>query len=318
VDALTGLLDAPRARGAFMLRSVMDPPWSMRIEDEAPLSVIAIVRGHAVIVAATELRLDAGDIALVRGPKHYIVTDDPIHPPTIVIGADQQCTSLDGTDLSVSMDLGVRTWGNAIDGATMMLTGTYEHHSATSHDLLAALPEVIAIHRDEWDGALIDLLCAEIVKTEPGQQVVLDRLLDLLVVAVIRTWCSNHEAEVAPWWHASRDPIIGRALRLLHNAPEQPWTIANLATAVDVSRAWLARRFVELVGEPPIGYLTRLRLALAADMLGDTQLSISAIAERVGYGSPFALSTAFKRRYATSPTQHRATVRHHDRSTIGS
>ena len=307
MDALTGLFDAPRARGAFLLRSVMASPWSMRIEDEAPLSVTAVVRGHAVIVtAATQLRLEAGDIALVRGPGHYVVTDDPANSPTIVIGPDQACATLDGTDLSMTMDLGVRTWGNAIDGATMMLTGTYEHPSATSRDLLDALPDVIALRHDEWDSALIDLLSTEIVKTEPGQQVVLDRLLDLLVVAVIRTWYARHESDAAPWWRASRDPVVGRVLRLLHNRPEQPWTIANLAASVDVSRAWLARRFTELVGEPPIAYLTRLRLALAADMLEDTRLNISEIADRVGYGSPFALSTVFKRHYGDSPTKHRA------------
>jgi AraC-like DNA-binding protein len=84
--------------------------------------------------------------------------------------------------------------------------------------------------------------------------------------------------------------------------------VAKLATAANVSRAALARRFTELVGEPPMTYLTAWRLALAADLLRDPDLTVGQVAERVGYGSSFALSTAFKRVRGISPREHRATA----------
>jgi AraC-like DNA-binding protein len=96
------------------------------------------------------------------------------------------------------------------------------------------------------------------------------------------------------------------ALNLMHNNPAHPWTVASLATAVGVSRAALARRFAELVGEPPMSYLTGWRLDLAADMLRDPDATLASVASRVGYGSSFALSTAFKRTRGISPRDHRA------------
>jgi AraC-like DNA-binding protein len=103
--------------------------------------------------------------------------------------------------------------------------------------------------------------------------------------------------------------VVGRALRMLHNNPAHPWTVAALAAETAVSRAALARRFTELVGEPPMTYLTSWRLALAADLLREPDATIGAVARRVGYGSPFALSTAFKRERGVSPKQHRAGAR---------
>src|SRR5918994_6238826 len=142
MDALGGFLQGPRARGAFLLRSVLDRPWSMRIQDEAPLTVVAVVRGEAWIVpdGGAGVRLHPGDVAIARGPDPYTIADDPATTPQVLIHPGQRCTTLGGEDLAQAMDLGVRTWGNSPEGATMMLTGTYEHRSEISERLLAALP----------------------------------------------------------------------------------------------------------------------------------------------------------------------------------
>ncbi len=241
VDALAGLLDGPRARGAFLLRMTMNPPWSVRIQDEAPLAIVAVVRGHAWVLPADQpgVRLTAGDVIVSRR-------------------------------------------------------------------LLTALPVLAVVRAGDWDSPLVDLLAREIGRDDPGQELVLDRLLDLLVVAVVRTWFARVEADAPAWWRASGDPVVGRALRLLHHTPQHPWTVAELAAACGASRAAFARRFTDLVGEPPIAYLTGWRLALAADLLREPDASVGSVARRVGYGSPFALSTAFRRRYGVSPRDHRA------------
>ena len=95
---------------------------------------------------------------------------------------------------------------------------------------------------------------------------------------------------------------------MLHNNPAHPWTVATLAAGTGVSRASLARHFAELVGEPPMSYLTSWRLALAADLLREPDATVGAVARQVGYGSAFALSAAFKRVRGVSPQEHRAAV----------
>jgi AraC-like DNA-binding protein len=309
MDAVVGLLDGVRARGAFVLRMVLDPPWSMRIQDDAPLTLICQTTGRAAIVGDSTgtVWLEAGDVALTRGTEHYLFADDPSTLPTIVIHPGNRCTTRSGDDLKFEMSLGVRTWGNSAGGADRSIVCAYEGRSEVSSRLLDALPTVLVLRAHEWDTPLVDLLAAEAGHDGSGQEAYLDRLLDLLLISVLRTWFDR--AENAPaWWHAEQDPVVGQALRLIYNNPAHPWTVANLAAAVGSSRAAFARRFTELVGEPPIAFLTSWRLAQAADLLRSSQSTIAAVAKQVGYSTPFALSSAFKRAYGVSPNTHRATA----------
>jgi AraC-like DNA-binding protein len=307
VDAVVGLLDGVRARGAFLLRMKMAPPWSMSIRDEAPLTLICQTHGSAVIVGESSgtTRLAPGDVALTRGTEHYLFADDPATTPMVVIHPGQRCTTLSGADLMFEMSLGVRTWGNSESGATTSLICAYEGRSEVSVRLLDALPTVLVLRADDWNSPLVGLLSTESGLDGPGQEAYLDRLLDVLLIAVLRAWF-DRDANAPTWWHAERDPVVGHALKLIYNNPEHAWTVANLAAAVGNSRAVFARRFTDQVGEPPIAFLTGWRLALAADMLRSSRTTIAAIARQVGYGTPFALSSAFKRTYGVSPNTYRA------------
>jgi len=156
---------------------------------------------------------------------------------------------------------------------------------------------------------VLPLLADEMVKDDPGQEAVLDRLLDVLLIAVLRAWFARPEAGAPDWYRASGDPVVGRALQLLHHNPGHAWTVAELARETGSSRAALARRFTDLVGEPPMAFLAGWRIALAADLLLEPGATIGSVADRVGYGSPFALSAAFKRLRGVSPQQHRQAAR---------
>lgn len=307
MDALAGLLEGPRARGAFVIRACFDPPWAVRVADRAPLTVMLMVRGDAWITpdSGERVRLRAGDLAIARGPAPYTCADDPGTPPQALILPGGECHCPDGTSLQGSMDLGVRTWGDRVDGATVMLIGTYPVLGEIGGRLPAALPPLLTLGADVWECPLTPFLAQEIVRDEPGQEVVLDRLLDLLVIAALRAWFARPDAAAPAWYRALADPVVGRALGLLQDEPAHPWTVASLAARTGVSRAALARRFTDLVGEPPMSYLTGRRLALASDLLRDTDDTLAAIARKVGYGSSFALSTAFKRVYGVSPQAHR-------------
>jgi len=204
------------------------------------------------------------------------------------------------------MMLGARTWGNDPNGSTLMLVGAYESPGDISDRLLRALPPVLLLAGDQWDSPLVSLLCDEMEKDQPGQAAVLDRLIDLLLIAVLRAWFTRPEAEAPEWYRSQSDPIVGGALRIMHRDPAHPWTVAELATETGVSRAALARRFQDVVGESPMKFLTGWRLALAADLLCEPDATIGTVAEKVGYSSPFALSTAFKRVRGVSPQEHRA------------
>jgi AraC-like DNA-binding protein len=308
MDRITALLDGPRARRAFLLRSLLEPPWAMRIADESPLTIAAVVHGEAWIVQGDrQVRLTPGSVALVVGPDPYLVASDPNLAPDIVIHPGQRCETINGESLALSMRLGVRTWGHSHDASTVMFTGTYEHRSDVAHELLTGITTPALVQR-EPDDPLLGLLSRELANDTPGQQALLDRLLDALTVDVLRSWYDQHAQNSPTWWAGHHDPVVGRALEHLHDTPEHPWTIASLAATVGVSRAQLARRFNDIVGEPPITYLTNWRLSLAADLLTQPGATVTNVAGRVGYASPYALSTAFKRRYGHSPHQHRVTA----------
>jgi AraC-like DNA-binding protein len=307
MDALASLLDGPRGRGAVLLRMVMSPPWSVRFADRAPLGVIAQLRGVGWVTAADgqTCRLEPGAVAMLRGPQEFSFADDPATPPQVVVHPGPRLTTPHGGDIGTTMDIGVRTWGNDPAGRDMSMIGCFQMHGAISGRLLDALPTVGVLTRDAWDTQLIPLLAEEIARDEPGQQAVLDRLFDLLLIAAVRTYLAHLGDDAPAWYRAHRDPVVGRAVRMLHDDPARPWSVSALAAAAGISRAKFARRFTEVVGQAPMSYLTAWRLALAADLLCAPDTTLEAVARRVGYSNGFALSSAFKRVRGISPTDHR-------------
>lgn len=307
MDGLAALLDGPRARGAFLLRIQMDAPWAVRLEDEAPLSLTVVTRGRTWVRPdeAPPVLLEAGDVVVRLGSDHWTMADGPSTEPQAVILPGQVCRSTDGHDLEHAMSQGVRAWGNSPVGETVMLTGVYLLEGEVSGRLVRALPSMIVVRAAELDSPLISLLATEVVRETAGQEVVLDRLLDLLLITVLRTWLDRDDTEAPRWYVGQADPVVGPAVRLLQHHPEHPWTVAELAGTAGVSRAAFARRFTELVGQSPMAFLTEWRLALAADLLLDESHTITSVARQVGYSTPFALSTAFKRVRGLSPREWR-------------
>lgn len=308
VDVLEALLDGPRARGAFLLRALLDPPWSLRIEDEAPLTLIAVLRGTAWLCPDGQppARMDTGQVAIVRGPDHYTVADHPSTPPDVVIYPGGRCTSEnDGRALWDEWSLGIRTWGQGAHGECVLLVGTYEGKGQASQPLLSALPPVVLLRREDTGASLLDVLAAETQVESPGQGALLDRLLDVVLISTLRTWFAGRHGDAPGWFRAQHDPAVGQALSLLHEDVAHPWTVDELAARVGVSRAALGRRFTQLLGQPPMSYLAAWRLALAADLLVSSDATVASIARQVGYGTPFSLSAAFKRVHDVSPQQYR-------------
>lgn len=304
VDPLVALLDGPRAQHAFLLKAVFGGQWSISVEDRAPLSVVVMAQGDAVVTSGdASYDVGQGDVVLLRGPRPYAFADSALTPTDIRILPGQVCVDPAGHLLDRSMDLGVHTWGNTRSpDATVMLIGTYTQETSVGVHVLAHVPDVLVLREPSTPATA--MLAAELSADAPGQVAVLDRLLDLVLVHALRY--AYQAGLIRGWPAAQADPVITRALGLLHERPEQPWTVAALATRVGLSRAAFARRFADRVGEPPLTYLTRWRLSLAADLLAGTDLTLDAVAARVGYANPFAFSAAFKRVRGIAPAQFRA------------
>lgn len=326
MDALTSLLRDVRSDGALFGQSILRPPWSVRFVDGATLTMLVMVQGQAWVhtdgpgrtgpeaaMAPGPVGLRVGDVAIVVGDAPFTIADSPGAPEQArytVTGAGQRTDSIDsaGSDgqvLRADLRFGVRTCDDPDDGSATVLTGSYHVDGPMSRRLLDALPRLVVV-RDEGELCpLMDVMFAEVSRDKPGQQAVLDRLLDLLLLTTLREWFDRPDAEVPGWYRALGDPIVGQALRFIHGAPEQPWTVASLAEALGVSRATLARRFTNLVGEPPMVYLRTWRLALAVDLLQRTDATVDAVARQVGYVNGYSLSVAFKRVLGTRPSDHR-------------
>ncbi|WP_426227134.1 AraC family transcriptional regulator [Pseudarthrobacter sp. DSP2-3-2b1] len=305
MDPLADFLDGPRARNAFLLRVVMSAPWSIRVQDEAPLTVVAMLGGSAYFSqgAGEPLHLEPGTVLLIRDQAPYVLAGNPNEKPRYFIGIDQNCSGPNGEDLAQSLRSGLRTWGNDADGQDAMLVGTYRSSGEVGDLLLSALPSHVLVKAA--DNPIVSVLRQEIDGDGVAQASVLDRLLDLLLIGAVRTWTARESNAEHNWLTAERDPAVQQAIRLIHSSPDRAWTVELLAGSVGVSRASLARRFHARVGKPPMAYLNQWRLAKAADLMGDQRLTLSTISRRVGYASPFSFSAAFKKRYGVSPQEHR-------------
>ncbi|MFF7249096.1 AraC family transcriptional regulator [Embleya sp. NPDC008237] len=286
MDGLGDLLRGIRADGALFDRRLLPPEASAEVASGAPLTLYTVIRGSGRLVpdGGPALPLRPGDTALVRGcPPVTFVAD--AHP-------DRDASPKPNRDT---------------DATTELLSGAYRAHADIGRRLPAALPQSLLVPDDEGCDAVLGFVSAEVAADKPGQQFVLDRLLDWMLVCTLRAWFDRPEAQPPAWYLALADPVVGAALRAVHDAPARPWTIAALAAEAGVSRTSLAERFTTRVGKPPLTYLTEWRMALAADLLTERDATVAAVARRVGYADPFAFSTAFKRVRGLSPTAYRST-----------
>lgn len=310
MDALTDVLDHIRSAGALPGKNLMTPPWSIRFADDASMTLVTMLRGDGWIVPddAEPVLLQNRDVAIVTGPGPFTLSSDPAAQPSpfFIQTTDGTCTDAAGEILlEESISLGVRTCGTRLDAENALLTGSYTASGRIADRLLGALPRVVVVARQDQRSAPLDLLETEIVREEPGQQAVLDRLLDLVLIGTLRDWFALPEVLAPQWYRATADPVVGTALSAIHEEPARPWTVAALAREAQVSRATFARRFTDLMGESPIAYLTAWRLCLAADFLHRDDDTVQSIARRVGYSNAYALSAAFTREFGLRPTQYR-------------
>ncbi|WAL68478.1 AraC family transcriptional regulator [Amycolatopsis cynarae] len=313
MDVLSDLLRRARPRNVLVRQLIQRPPWSLAFADAPPLTIVATLGGRASVRLGDDsaaVPLSPGDLALITAIGSYTVADDPATPPQAVIrGGRKHVAAGAGEVPGVQRSLAPRTYGDGLPGATILLRGACELHGDVGARLLSLLPPLAVVPAGPRTRAALELLATEVTRDEPGQDAVLTRILDLVLVLALRAWCARPGTALPGWYRALADPAIGEALRLLHADPARRWTVAALAREAGLSRAAFAARFTRLVGEPPLTYLTGWRMTLGADLLRDTETSIATVAREVGYEDAFAFSVAFKRARGVSPSVWRRAAR---------
>jgi AraC-like DNA-binding protein len=302
MDLLYDHLVRARATGAVFARTVAEPPWGLRLGGSIQLAVHTVVRGRGYLWLDTPestVELSPGTVTLVRGgPDHYIG-----HEP----GAD--CLEPDEFRARHA-----QAGPGDHPQTAVFLCGAYRFSGDIGSGLLDALPQVMTLSAAIGDplSDVVTLLSRELVRTEPAQQIVLDRLLDLLLVLAIRS-DFGRSATAPRWYRASADPRLSAALQAMHENAAHQWTVPELAAISGLSRAAFARAFREALGQAPMQYLTEWRMTLARDHLRTGDLGLAQIADAVGYGSPFAFAAAFRRHHGDPP----GTWRQRERATAG-
>jgi AraC-like DNA-binding protein len=302
-DVLAQVLAAIDLGGALAARNELRAPWALHFGDEPKQAVFHVIAEGSCWAwcdrGSPPVELHAGDVILIPHGSGHSLGD---HPGTAAV---------EFTDVIQGLTPGGRI-APPLGGdgpRTTFLCGAYVFGADGPNPLLYGLPEVLHVPAAPTAGtslaATVELLIAEAGRGAAGSEVVVDRLVDLTFVYALRAWLDLPGSGGTPtWFGALHDPIVGPALRAIHDDPAAPWSVASLAERAGLSRAPFARRFREAVGEAPLAYVTRWRMTVAADLLarGDR---IAAVAGQVGYDNEFAFAKAFKRVRGVAPGQHR-------------
>ncbi|MEU4163942.1 AraC family transcriptional regulator [Actinoplanes sp. NPDC026670] len=290
MDLLQDHLTRARASGGVFARTVAVPPWGLTLAGTIQLSVHTVVQGRAWLWfddPGQAIELAPGELALVRGGRAHHIAHEP--------GAE--CS--DHTEFLARPAPSEPAPGQRL---TVFLCGAYRFSGDIGQGLLDALPEVVPLSAGVGDPlhGVVSVLSQELSGDEPGQQTVLDRLLDVLLVLALRT-ALRQSPDAPRWFRASADPRVSGALRAMHEDAARTWTVPELAAICGLSRAAFARLFAQALGQTPMQYLTDWRMAIVRDHLRTTDLTLAQIADRTGYGSPYALAAAFQRHHGMPP-----------------
>jgi AraC-like DNA-binding protein len=303
MDVLADILTVTRLSGSVGCHTRCDPPWGIRFEPAPKVWFHLIAAGGGVFVPrrGKPIALGPHDLVLLPHGDGHSLADSPTSPTR----------SLEQWRVRPSKP----------SGRTELMCGSYTLAFAEIHPVLRLLPSVIhirgaTVRKTLGMQATLDMLLGELSDRDVGSERVVSRLLEVMFVLVLRRWLDDNAS--TGWLGALRDEPIGQALVALHTEPAHAWSVAELARKVGLSRPVFARRFTTKVGDTPLGYLRKLRLDIASVMLHDTDESVAAIANTVGYTSEFAFNRAFQRARGTPPGRYRRALQSGDPRRAGS
>ena len=292
-DALSDILRMVHLKACIYFVKDMPPPWGMDIPVAANGPLHMVLQGRCVLrIDGQEILLEEGDaILLPHGAMHQMLD----HPSTVPEPGPE-----------VMMRLMNEAGSEAVPGSTRMLCGHFDWDETFDHPFFRELPDFIVLRAilDKGDTnrfrSIVDLISVETAQNKPGGSAIADRLGEVLIVSLLRTWLTEQQTEKGVL-ATINDPRLSRALQHIHKSPELEIDLNTLAQVAGMSRTSFAVRFREVMGTPPASYLAEWRMLQARRLLLQTDLSIANIVTRVGYGSDAAFLRAFKRRFGETP-----------------
>ena len=303
MDILAEILDRIRLGGTLLFRFDLGHPWSLALPARPYALFHYLSRGSATLALeqGQEFRMTEGDfVVITRGEPHVIYSDRRTKPLPIL-------------DFErPTAQLGVFRHGGSAQPLSTMICGNFTVSRPSRGSVLELLPPVLLLKPaadGDWLDAILRRMVSEAAVERPGQRIALSRMTEVLFVEVLRSWIKSLRPGEGGWLGAMADPHIGPALQLIHEQPDQPWTLRDLGHRVGLSRSVFSARFTKLVGQSMQRYLIARRMEEAAFLLEATDDAIAQIANRVGYETAAAFSKLFQRHHGQSPGRYRTTRR---------
>ncbi|MFC0401745.1 AraC family transcriptional regulator [Paraburkholderia rhizosphaerae] len=304
-DVLSQVLRLIRLRGDRVFRGEVGVATEVTFQ-AGPASFLHLRSGELLVSQ------HGGEAVLLRPGDFVLLPHANGH--TVQSGAARKAQHRFDEDTYSTIKTEPRTsrWATDDETAGCFLAGSFYFDGAPLRSLLTGLPGLIHLTCDRaseppWLAAITNFLDVESRSAGPGASLMVSRLIDLLVIRTLRMWVSK-QGNRAGWLSGLSDERIGRALNAMHMEPSRAWTVESLAETASMSRSIFSDRFTSVVGVPPLRYLTRWRLTLAADLLRTGTVKVTDVAFSAGYGSEAAFSRAFKAQFGYPPSDaHRVT-----------
>jgi AraC-like DNA-binding protein len=302
-DVLADILQSLRLQSALYCRAQLGAPWGFRVSRREVASFHIVTGGTCwLTVEGTDkpMLLTEGDLVILLHGQTHTMTDQPETPATRLEDLVPRQTG-DKEGIFYSGGHGA---------ATTLVCGSLQLEDDPTNPLVAILPPVLHVQTQHgqsrsWLGAIVQLVKAEASANELAAETVIRRLSEILFIQAVRTYLSTVDGGPGGWFNALKDPQIGQALALVQDEPGEPWTVESLASHVGLSRSAFSAKFRQLVGEPPMRYLTRVRLRKAATVLRSHPATLVEVARSIGYDSEVAFSKAFRRYFGIAPGAYR-------------
>jgi AraC-like DNA-binding protein len=315
MDAFSEILSAVKLNGAVYFTAHFSAPWGVSASGSdqfaatfslGPAHLVfyhLVLEGRAAVEleGGQSLELQPGDVVIFpHGDAHHIFSGKGATRPYPNYGISAKIKARDLSPLHAG-------GGGAL---SRFVCGYMTLDPNLSKPILSGLPAVFKVNlrsdrSGQWLENSILHLVEEAASERIGSEAMLAKLSEALFVDTLRRYVAGLPEQQMGWLAGARDPIVGKSLGLMHSRIAHPWTIADLADAVGISRSALVERFTRYVSEPPMAYLTRWRLQLAARSLEKTSRGVAEIASDVGYESEAAFNRAFKREFGRPPGRYR-------------
>ena len=322
-DILSDLLRSVRLRGVLFYYVSGSRNWAAEApasrdiaaavmpDSEYVMEYHVVCRGSCWggIVGEAPVRLETGDVVLFpHGDPHVVSSAPGMRAPVDVPSYFQ--SKAEQLPFSLHLDIveGLQPVASDDGDEVTLVCGFLGCDVRPFNPLIATLPRLLHLRSAEnhgWTAEFMRQAVGESRNKRPGGEVMLERMSEMMFVDAVRRYIDTLPEESRGWLAGLRDRFVGRALALMHDAPATEWTVDELGRRVGLSRSALHERFAEMIGQPPMQYLTNWRMQVAATLLRDSNATVTSVAQDVGYHSEAAFARAFKRLVGSPPAAWR-------------